>query len=57
MNPYVPIQKRSKKARRLLNLEHRGTWNGVNPVTRVEKHRKAYHRPRMKRETRQLACA
>ena len=57
MNPYVPIQKRSKKARRLLNLEHRGTWNGVNPVTRVEKNRKAYHRPRMKRETRQLACA
>ena len=57
MNPYVPIQKRSKKARRLLNLERRGTWNGINPVTRVENRRKAYHRPRMKRETRLLACA
>ena len=35
MNRFVPAEKLSKKERKRLNAVGRGSWNGVNPVTRV----------------------
>ncbi|MCQ2452430.1 MAG: hypothetical protein MJ075_04760 [Oscillospiraceae bacterium] len=42
----VPLEKQSKAARRKYYSNQRGSWNGVNPVTRVEVNRKAYNRKR-----------
>ena len=44
MNKFVPIEKRSKREQRELNARRRGSWNGVNPVTRVPMNSKAYRR-------------
>ena len=51
---FVSENKLSKKARKELNNSRRGSWNGVNPVTRVvpNKGKNAYDRNRSKRETR-----
>lgn len=40
----IPLEKQSKKARRDYYAKQRGSWNGVKPVTRVEKSKKAYDR-------------
>lgn len=42
----IPLEKQSKAARRKYYSNQRGSWNGVNPVTRVEVNRKAYNRKR-----------
>lgn len=57
MMQFVPYEKRSKKARRAIDRERRGTWEEVNPVTRIVNVKKQYSRPRVKRETRFLAAA
>lgn len=31
----VPLEKRSKKERKAYYAKQRGSWNGVNPVTKV----------------------
>lgn len=43
-NPFVPIQKQSKKAQKKANAKRRGTWYGINPVTRVPTNSRAYNR-------------
>lgn len=32
---FVLLEKRSKKAQRLFHQSQRGSWNGVNPTSRV----------------------
>lgn len=44
MEKYVPIEKQSKKAQKAENARKRGSWNGVNPVTRCVESKKAYNR-------------
>lgn len=46
--------KLSKKAQKELNAKQRGSWYGVNPVSRVvpNKGKNAYNRSRAKRDAR-----
>ena len=44
MEKYIPYDKLSKKKRRELDLRKRGSWGGLNPVTRRPKNPKAYDR-------------
>ena len=48
----IPLDKRSKKAKREYHAKQRGSWNGVNPVTRIVQSRKAYDRARVKQSDR-----
>lgn len=50
MEKFVPYEKLSKKEKRRMDLAKRGTWQGVNPVTRKSETPKAYNR----RKARQL---
>ncbi|MBP1577391.1 MAG: hypothetical protein J6C75_02800 [Oscillospiraceae bacterium] len=54
MEKFIPFEKLSKKKQRELNAKQRGSWYGINPVTRVVPSGKAYDRNRMKRETNAL---
>ena len=46
MEPFVPIQKLGKKARRDLYLKQRRVW-GINPITRKQINPKAYKRKKV----------
>lgn len=46
---FVPLEKRSKKEQRAYHAKQRGSWNGVNPVTRVVPNKKVYNRKRVER--------
>ena len=48
MPKFIPYKKLSKRKRRELDSEHRGSWGAVNPVTRAIKSRKIYDRKRDK---------
>jgi hypothetical protein len=50
MDKYVPIEKRSKKAKQALAKARRGTWGPLNPVTRMPANPKAYNRRKTRRE-------
>jgi hypothetical protein len=50
MDKYVPIEKRSKKAKQALAKARRGTWGPINPVTRMPANPKAYNRKKARRE-------
>ena len=50
--PVVPIRKQSKKAQKKEHALQRGSWNGVNPVSRTIPSGKAYDRKRLKRADR-----
>ena len=52
MQKMIPLGKQSKKHRRAYHATQRGTWYGVNPVTRIAPNAKAYDRNRLKREIR-----
>ena len=47
MKHMIPYEKLSKKERRRLDQEKRGTWGNVNPVTRVRESAKRYNRKRV----------
>ena len=49
----VPLEKQSKKEQKKFHDRQRGSWNGVNPVTRIVPNGKAYDRNKVKRETNQ----
>ena len=49
MKKMTPLFKQSKKAQKEYNRSRRGSWNGVNPVTRTEPNPKAYDRCLFKR--------
>ena len=44
MVKYIPYDKLSKKKQRELNKAKRGSWDGINPVTRMPENSKAYNR-------------
>lgn len=44
MEKFIPYEKLSKKKRKELDSKKRGSWNGVNPVTRRSENPKAYKR-------------
>lgn len=50
MKKYVPLDKRSKKARKEYYSGLRHTWCGLNPVTRTVPNGKAYNRNKDKQE-------
>lgn len=52
MTQLVPLDKRSKKAQREYHAKQRGSWHGVNPITRTVQSRKTYDRVRVKQADR-----
>ena len=52
MKQLTPLHKRSKKAQREYHARQRGSWYGVNPVTRTAPSRKAYDRASVKQADR-----
>ncbi|MCL2707538.1 MAG: hypothetical protein FWF03_00325 [Defluviitaleaceae bacterium] len=44
MKRFVPRDKLSKKARKELYGKERGSWGGVNPVTKILESKKLYDR-------------
>lgn len=44
MEKFIPYEKLSKKKQRELDLQKRGSWGCINPVTRKCKNGKAYDR-------------
>lgn len=48
MENYVPLEKRSKKEQRAWYAARRGSWNGVNPVTKIVPDKKRYNRKKQK---------
>ena len=49
MEKFVPYGKLSKKKRRELDARKRGSWGGLNPVTRKPPNPKAYNRKKARR--------
>jgi len=49
MEKFVPFEKLSKKEQRRRNLEKRGGWGPLSPVTRRSKDPKAYNRRKAQR--------
>lgn len=50
MAKMVPLAKQSKANQRAYHAAQRGSWNGVNPVSRIVPNGRAYDRNRIKRE-------
>ncbi len=48
MTKLIPLDKRSKKAQREHHAKRRGSWHGLNPITRTVQSRKTYDRARVK---------
>lgn len=44
MEKFIPYEKLSKKKQRELDLKKRGSWGGLNPVTRTTPNPRAYNR-------------
>ena len=44
MQKFIPFEKLSKKKQKELNSKNRGSWYGINPVTRKPDNSKAYNR-------------
>lgn len=49
MEKFTPFEKLSKKKQREINAQKRGSWNGINPVTRKTENVKAYNRKRARK--------
>jgi len=47
-NRTIPLSKQSKKNRKRYHAAQRGSWNGLNPVTRRPANPKAYDRAKAK---------
>ena len=49
MEKFIPYAKLSKKKKRELDEKRRGTWGGLNPVTRRPAPSKAYNRQKARK--------
>lgn len=49
MEKYIPFEKLSKRKQRELNRRKRGSWHGLDPVTRKPPNPKAYDRKKAPR--------
>lgn len=56
MRKVISLNKQSKKAQKAFHAQQRGSWNGLNPITRVVPNGKAYSRAKAKAEARKDAC-
>jgi hypothetical protein len=45
----IPLAKQSKSKQREYHAARRGSWNGVNPVSRIVPSERVYDRNRIKR--------
>lgn len=54
MKQAVPIAKQSKKAQKAFHAHRRGSWHGVNPVTKTVPSGKAYNRAKARQNARSL---
>ena len=52
MEQSVPLKKRSKKSQKEYYARQRGSWYGLNPITRTVPSGKAYDRNQVKRTSR-----
>ena len=48
MERYIPVDKMSKKQKKAYYAAKRGSWNGVNPVSRQVPSKKIYNRKQAK---------
>ena len=55
MRKIIDLKKQSKKAQKAFHAQQRGSWNGLNPITRVVPNGKAYSRAKAKAEARKAA--
>lgn len=44
MDKFIPVKKRSKKEQKIYHAQKRGSWGGINPITRKPPNSRAYHR-------------
>ncbi|MBR4434811.1 MAG: hypothetical protein IKS90_01795 [Clostridia bacterium] len=49
MKKFIPYTKLSKKKRRALDRLKRGSWEGVDPTSRIKQSAKVYDRKKQKR--------
>lgn len=49
MKKFIPYEKLSKKAKREADAARRGSWNGLNPVSRKSPNPKAYNRQKARK--------
>ena len=49
MEKHIPFEKLSKKKQREISAKQRGSWNGVNPVTRKVESKKLYNRQKARK--------
>lgn len=47
MQKFIPYEKLSKKKKKEIDSKKRGSWHGVNPVTRKSENPKAYKRKKI----------
>lgn len=52
----IPLKKQSKKSRRKYYAKQRGSWNGIDPITRIVKSKKTYDRHRIKQTNRRTGA-
>ena len=50
MEKFIAYEKLSKKKKRELDAKRRGSWGGVNPVTRKPANPKAYNRTKARKQ-------
>lgn len=56
MRKIISLEKQQKKAQKAYHAKQRGSWYGVNPVTRVVPSGKGYSRAKAKVDARREAC-
>ena len=56
MTRMVPLKKQSKKKQREYHAKQRGSWYGLDPVTRAVPSRKKYDRNQMKRADKEMSA-
>lgn len=49
MEKFIPFDKLSKKKQREQNAKRRGSWHGLNPVTRKPENSRAYNRQKARK--------
>lgn len=51
MKRFIPYAKMSKQKKKALDEKRRGSWRGINPVTRKPPNPKAYNRKKMRKRS------
>lgn len=56
MEKFVPYEKLSKKKKRELDAKRRGSWGGINPVTRKPENSRVYNRRKVQKWSEDHGC-